>query len=69
MPPLTMARFKEPDEPRPIGICARESCSEYLYEGQEVYKYEDVDLCSVDCVIDHLLKEGVIECIDLTKEK
>lgn len=63
---VTMARFPEPDEPRPIGVCIE--CGEYLQENQEVFEYDGNHTCDGDCMHDYLLKQGVITCKDLQKE-
>jgi hypothetical protein len=49
---ITMARFAEPDEPKVAGHCCH--CSEELYEGDTVVKWEFETFCNITCFVEYM---------------
>lgn len=48
----TMARFDEPEDEVVGGYC--ESCTEELYKGQSVVKFEDEVFCDRECFLSYM---------------
>lgn len=46
----TMARFKEPDEVKPVAEC--DFCERELFAGESVYNFDGDRYCSAECVAD-----------------
>jgi hypothetical protein len=47
--------------PETMQVCECEHCAGELYEGDTIYKYDNMDFCSKDCIIEHMVNNGDIE--------
>lgn len=58
----TMARFKEPEDDKPVTSCAE--CNAILYENEVAYRYNGETFCSPKCLAD-ALSEKVLLKVDM----
>lgn len=47
--------------PETMQICECEHCAGELYEGDTIYKYDSMDFCSGDCIVEYMVDNGDIE--------
>ncbi len=64
-PVVSLDRFPEPVEEKPVGKCGW--CKAEMYAGEEAVSYDGYTFCEKNCMISHMSKEG--HCYTFTLEK
>ena len=55
-PVVSLDRFPDPVEEKPVGKC--DWCKLEMYAGEEAVNYEGYTFCAKDCMMEHMSKEG-----------